>query len=396
MANPASTRWMSGPFLRLLATNSAFGFSLSTFYLLPKHLTVTYAVTPGTLGAVMGIFGLTCVLVVPWLGRAVNRIGFVRTLCLTQILIAACSFAFAGLHGVGTAMLLLRILQGLATAGYMTAAVAMVCDLAPPERLVQAMGLSGAASLIMNAIAPAVAELVGGCWGFPWAFALSGAAALLGVWCASKLPEQPRHVCTTAPLAPPARFRPVLVALAFSGAGFNVVMAFLSPLALPRGVHAVSGFFAAYTVAALGVRLFGGGIGDRLGLRQTGVVSMLLYGLAIAAMAGVQPWSLIGLGLLFGFAHGVLFPALMAMLFQGTKPSERASLAGLSNGVMSLGMLTVPVFGQIANRVGLVPVFLFTGALVSASAWSLTRGRTVRASATPAARWTRVRILPED
>ena len=57
------TRWITGPFVRLLATNMAFGFSISCFYLLPKYLTVAYGAAPGTVGAVMGIFGLTCVLV---------------------------------------------------------------------------------------------------------------------------------------------------------------------------------------------------------------------------------------------------------------------------------------------------------------------------------------------
>src|ERR1039457_3709486 len=71
-ATPASARWIAGPFIRLLATNMALGLSLFCFYLLSKRLTVTSAATPGTIGAVMGIFGLPCVLLVPWLGRAVN------------------------------------------------------------------------------------------------------------------------------------------------------------------------------------------------------------------------------------------------------------------------------------------------------------------------------------
>lgn len=370
---PVRTHWMSGPFLRLLATNMAFGFSISTFYLLPKHLTVTYAVTPGTLGAVMGVFGLTCVLVVPWLGRAVNALGLVRSLCLAQLLMAVCSFVFAGLGSVGPTMLVLRTLQGLATAGYMTAGLALVCELAPPDRLVQAMGLAGAASLVMNAIAPAAAELVGGRWGFPWAFALSGAAALWGAWLAFGLPRQARLAQVSGAFALPRCARPTLIALALCGAGFNVVMAFLSPLALPRGVHTVSGFFAAYTAAALAIRILGGGITHRLGLRQTTAVSMLLYGLIIAAVAAVGPRSLVALGLLFGLAHGLLFPALMAMLFRGTSPAERAPLAGLSNGLMNLGMMAVLGFGQLANHVGFIPVFLITGGLVSATAALLGR-----------------------
>ena len=58
----------------------------------------------------------------------------------------------------------------------------------------------------------------------------------------------------------------------------------------------------------------------------------------------------------------------MALLFQDSEPSQRAQLAGVSNGVMSLGMLTVLAFGQMANHLGLASVFLCTGALVAISA----------------------------
>jgi len=54
---PAPARWMGGPFVRLLATNMAFGFSISCFYLFPKYLTVSYSATPGAVGVVKGIYG---------------------------------------------------------------------------------------------------------------------------------------------------------------------------------------------------------------------------------------------------------------------------------------------------------------------------------------------------
>ena len=265
-------------------------------------------------------------------------------------------------------MLFLRTMQGLATAGVMTAGVAMVCELAPAHRLGQAMGLAGAASLIMNAVAPTVAEPIGARYGFQWVFAMSGLAALLGYAFPRKLPAHTREPGTTPALAIPRRARPVLLSLAMCGAGFNVVMAFLAPLAMSRGAAAVRGFFAAYTLAALAVRLLGSAWTDRISTRRTAMLGTILYGATIAAIAGVGPRSMVALGLVFGLAHGVLFPALMAQLFHDTAPSERAKLAAFSNGVMNLGMLTVLGFGQMTNHFGLVSVFLTTGTLVAASA----------------------------
>jgi MFS family permease len=374
-------RWWSGPFVRLLATNMAVGFSISCFYLLPKHLTLAYAASPGQVGAVVGVFGLMCVLVVPWLGRAVNTLGLPRTLLFAQLLLAGCAFAFASLDGIGPMMMLLRALQGLATAGVMTAGVAMVCELAPAHKLGQAMGLAGAASLIMNAIAPAVAEPVGARYGYPWVFVMSGIAAALGAMVARRLPRSAPAAESATRLALPRHAFAVLLALAVTGAGFHVVMAFLAPLALSRGIGAVGGFYVAYTAAALAMRTIGSSLSDRLGLQRSAVAGMFVYGVFIAGIAGIGPRWLIGLGLGFGLAHGMLFPALMALLFHEIPPGERARLAAFANGVLNLGMLTVLGFGQLANHAGLAVVFVLTGVLVASLALALAPGALRRPAA---------------
>lgn len=387
--DPAAPRkhWAAGAFVRLLATNMTFGFAISCFYLLPKHLTVDYAAAPSAVGAAMGIFGLTCVLVVPWLGRAVGALGLMRTVVLSQLLMAASSFGFLLAGGPGPAMLALRALQGLATAGLMTAAVALVCELAPTAKLSQAMGWSGAASLIMNALAPAVAEPIAARFGFRAVFALAGFAALLGAVIGRKLPTRVRAPARgqAAPsvFALTARARALLLALAAVGAGFYVAVAFLAPLALARGVQVVRGFFIAYTVSALAIRIMGEPLTTRLGLVRTATFGMIGYGVFIALLAGLGARSLAPLGVGFGLAHGVLFPALMALLFTDAAPDARANLAALANGVMSLGMLSVLAFGQLADHLGLPAVFVVTGVLVAATSRLVPAGPVVRIPPVP-------------
>jgi MFS family permease len=375
---PPRKRWLAGPFARLLATNMTFGFAISCFYLLPKHLTAHYAASPGTVGAVMGIFGLVAVLAVPWLGRAVTAFGLARTIVVSELVLGASCLGFAIAGGPGPAMLALRALQGLATAGMMTAAVALVCELAPAAKLGQAMGLSGAASLIMNALAPAIAEPVAARFGFEAVFVMAGFAGMLGALLARRLPAGSAAAPPAAAsvLAVPRKARAILLAMAAVGAGFYVAVAFLAPLALSRGMHAVRGFFVAYTVAALAIRLFGGPLTDRLGLARTAVVGMVVYGLFIALLAGVGTASLAPLGVGFGLAHGVLFPALMALLFVDADSTERANLAAIANGVMNVGLLSVLLFGQLANHVGLPAVFVLTGVLVAAAARLVPLART--------------------
>jgi predicted MFS family arabinose efflux permease len=76
---------------------------------------------------------------------------------------------------------------------------------------------------------------------------------------------------------------------------------------------------------------------------------------------------MVSLGFVFGLAHGALFPALMALLFKDVEPRDRTWLAGLSNGVLQLGMLSVSLFGALANHTGFELVFILVGALVAAA-----------------------------
>jgi MFS family permease len=357
-------------FVRLLATNAAFGFSVSTFYLLPKHLAVSFAATPGQIGLVSGIFSLAAILSVPFLGRVVDRLGHRQALITGFFLMAACAVAFVSVASIGPVLWTLRVLQGLAASVVFAASVALVSALAPPGKLGQAMGLSGAASLAMSAVAPAIAEPLGARYGFGYAFALAGFAALLGAMVSRGLPKLDRvKALAKTPLAMPTpEIRGVLATLVLTGAGFNVVMAFLAPFALRHGILAVRGFFISYTVAALGIRVLGGGLTDRLGLRRTATLGITLYGIVIAGIGLAGPAHLVPLGFVFGLAHGVLFPALMALLFEGVAPHQRTWRAGLSNGVLNLGMLSVSLFGALANHTGLELVFVLAGALVAASA----------------------------
>jgi predicted MFS family arabinose efflux permease len=121
-----------------------------------------------------------------------------------------------------------------------------------------------------------------------------------------------------------------------------------------------------------------GALTDRLGLKRAAFFGILVYGVFIAGIAAVGPRSLVVLGLGFGVAHGALFPALMALLFDKSQPEDRSRLAAFSNGVLNLGMLTVLGFGQLANHAGLASVFVVTGALVAASALTLAHDRLKR------------------
>jgi len=371
------SRWYATKgIVRLLVTNAMYGYSLASFFLLPKHLAVSFAATPAQIGRVTGVLSTASLLCLPILGPVLRRLGYRRASVLGFTLMGLGAAAFPLISRIGIAMLVARAIQGIAAAVVFTAGLAMSSAFAPKDKLTQTMGLVGSASLAMGAVAPAIGEPLAERFGFAPVFLLAALAAFIGAWVSLGLPEGGRE---PAPAATPARSRftalPLLASLAIVGAGYNVVMAFLAPFALQRGFPVVRGFFISYTLAALFIRLFCGMITDRFGTKRTAAGGIVIYGLVIAAIGVFGPAHRVLWGFVFGLAHGALFPALMALVFERVSASARGPLAALSNSTIHLGMMGVFAFGALAGHTGFPTVFAIVGSLVGLSAL-LVRRRT--------------------
>jgi MFS family permease len=368
-------------FVRIVGVMGAFGFSFSIFFLLPKYLALELGGSPSEIGLVMGAFGVASVLMIPVLGRITDRLGRRGALVAANAAMALAAAGFALVHGMGAEAVLLRGVQGVAWALGFSSAMALVSELAPPDRLAQAIGLSGAASLLMNAVAPAIGEPIAARLGHRPVFLLGALAAAAGVALARGLPRVVRAApsaggATGSDGAAAARGRGALFAVfGMGGLAFGALFTFLAPFALERGIHAIRPFFVAYTVAALAVRLFTSRLADRFGYRLVAVTALALYGAVVAATGLLGPGSLVATGACFGAAHGALFPAIMALLLRGTASARRPRLLGLANGAMSLGNVAVIPVGMLAERLHYPAVFVATGLVTAATAALLLRKR---------------------
>jgi MFS family permease len=369
-ARAPSDALLTPTFVRLLAVQAAIGLASSIFTLLPKVLAADYAATAREIGFVMAAFGLASLLAIPLVGRVVDGLGHARALVAASLLLAATAVGFAFVGGAGALAVALRGAQGVSWSFAFAAGMALVADLVPPARLAQGIGIFGAAALSMNAVGPALAEPLAERFGARAMFAFATLAALVGAALARRLPNATSHARrapapkTGAPAVQDSRVRGrVYVAFIVGGLCWSVLFTFIAPFALTRGVHAVRGFFVAYTVTALAVRVFGARLADRLGPARVAFASSVAYGVmvAVAGLAGPAHLVLVGGG--FGLAHGAAFPSLMALLLGDVPPSARARVLALGNGAMNLGISTVLGVGLVAERWGYPAVFVFAGFL---------------------------------
>jgi MFS family permease len=381
------SRLWTRPFINLIVVQAIFGLSYAQFILLPKLLAVTYHATARQIGVVMAAFGVASLVVIPVMAPALRRLSCRRAMVFANLLLAGSALAFTTIESAGLAAALLRGVHGIAWSLFFAAGMSLVVDVVPTTRLAQGIGLFGAAALAMSAIGPAVAEPLAARAGANAVFVFAAVIAVVGAWFCLRLPETAPAASSSrapAPAAPAsgAGGRAVVVVVFTMGSlAAAAVSTFIAPFALAHHIDVVRGFFIAYTAAALGMRIGGARFADRLGYRRMAFAGCAGYGLMVIVLGLAGPGQLVLLGAAFGVAHGVVYPALMALVIAGVPPEQRARALALTNGAINLGVAGVGVLGPIAERVGYATVFTATGLATFASALLLVRGRDARTPA---------------
>ena len=296
------------------------------------------------------------------------------------------SLGMLSVSSVGPWLYFLRILQGLGFATAFNAATVIVADLSPPARMGQAMGLLGVASLTTNAVAPALGEGIAHAWGWRPVFALAASLGAATMLCSFTLPSVSRKLALSTPSAVDSSVPGVWYAAAINGAAFGTLITFAQGFALELGAKRVAGYFVGYTVGALVVRIGLGGAVDRMGRRRVAQFALAGYGLVLLLTTQLQLPLLALFGLGFGVAHGFTYPALAALVAEGSSAVRRGRALTAFNGAFNGGAgLAMVGGGWLAREAGYRFVFALVGAitLVSVTALAAPVRRLARSLAPP-------------
>ena len=362
-------RLATRPFIDLIVAQLWFAFAYATFLLLPKLLAADYHADAGQVGFVMAAFGVLSLAASPAIGPIVRRLGSRATMIAANLVLAVSALGFLGVSGPGLFPAFLRGLQGVAWALAFGAGMTLCAAVTPPERLGQALGIFGAASLGMSAVAPVLAEPIAARWGARPTFAIAALAAAIGAYRCARLVDDDGHPVNdnARPLRRDGRFAavwarmPVYIALGTISLAGGALFTFVAPFAVARGVGDVRAFFVAYTIAALVSRFGIARVIDSRGHGPAAAGAGLIYAVAVGAMAVLGPWHLVLVGAVFGIAHGIIYPALMALVLTDVAAIDRPRLLGWANGAMNLGIVALAPLGTLIQRTGYPRTFAGVG-----------------------------------
>ncbi|MCH7812436.1 MAG: MFS transporter [Planctomycetes bacterium] len=327
-----------------------------------------------TLGWVLGISMVGALAVRLHIGRWIDRFG-----CRPTWLVGTAVFVLA----VGSlqfvrplwAIVVLRTVGNIAVAAVMTTVAVFAAAIAPPARKAESLGTIGLAGFLGMIVGPTMGD---------WVFAgpdqtmltyriffTASAVCALSAGLIIRfidLPEASGPVAKpdldAGPAAAPrsSQVRVILahwpgmvllVAVAFSSV-FTLQITFLERLAEARGFEDIKLFFLTYGPTAIVLRIVFRRLPQRLGRSRTLVGGMILQGIGVLGLVGIDTqWQLVLPAMLMGAGHCFIFPSMVDLGAQCLPPEHRGTGTSTVLGAGDLGVLIgLIVLGRVIEQVG--------------------------------------------
>jgi predicted MFS family arabinose efflux permease len=345
-------------------------------YALPLHVTGPVGSDEAGAGLAFGAFGITALLCRPLAGRLADRRGRLPLLVGGALLCALSSWLLV-LTGSLAAVVALRLLQGVAEAAFFVASFAALVDLAPEDRLGEAISYNSLGLYLGLSVGPPVGELLVRQGGFSAGWAGAGLlAGLAAVLCLAIGETRPTHHEEEDGHGRLLHLAAVPVGLGFlaslvAAGGF---IAFATLHAVEIGLESTSLGLLVYGGVVVVGRVAFATVPDRLPSLPVAAASLgvIAFGLVLAA-AWPHPVGFLAGAALMGLGVTFSTPALFAAIFATTRPSERGAASGTASAFIDLGIGLGPILlGLVARSAGIPWAFAAGAAICGAGAlWML-------------------------
>lgn len=325
-------------------------------------------------GLVIALFTISAAVSRPFSGKLSDHIGR-RKVMVIGIVVAACVCLLYPLSFSVWFFLLLRFLHGFSNGFYPTGATALITDVLPEKQRGAGMGMFGLfISLgigVGQGLSSIVADLVETQGMFFGAAIFSAIAFFLLLRVKETLPNPsaftPRMLAIRSDEIVERNVLPVAIVMFLTATCSGIVFVLTSEMAGFLGIANKGWFFLWYVISTIGVRLFTGQLSDKIGRRQTLLISVVLL-IASMVLIGLSTnvlWFTLS-AVLFGIATGTSSPTVFAWTADLSPDHRRGIGAGTMFIALELGIFAGSVMTNMlyTNDPGSVlTVFLFGAAM---------------------------------
>lgn len=368
-------RLLTRPFVLAWLANLAQGMAFTMFLHFPGFLQGLGA-DKVEIGLIVGLTAFASIAVRPSVGRAMDQRGRRPVILFGNIVNVAVLALYLTVGQLDVWLYAVRITHGFAEALLFTALFTYGADQVPASRRTEGIALFGISGMLPIALGGVLGDLVLARWDFDAFFTVVLGFGILSLLLSLPLPES--HI-PGGPGDRPKRFfatvaqRNLLplwwVTLVFSLA-LTAYFTFLKTFVIDTGTGSVGLFFSVYAITAIGLRLFGAWLPDRIGLKRVLYPALGSMALGFVALASATADGTIAVaGMLCGAGHGYAFPIVMGMVIGRAAEADRGSAMAIFTGLFDVGaLLGGPAFGAMIRFGSYSSMFL------AAAGWMLIGG----------------------
>jgi MFS family permease len=363
------------PFMLLVLGHLLQALGWSSMLLLPVyigHLGGSHT----QIGIIMAMASVGGLLFRPLAGWSLDRLGRKPTLIAGTVILSAamCLIGFA--DRIGPLIYVARFFVGVGTGTLMTGYFTFVSDFIPESRRTEGIALFGISGLAPIAINAVVDQL-----DIPFAdlnmlFPCLGVVVLTSIIALIPVPETAQGlkkdaepitlIAVTQALGSQSLRSTWLATTVFSGL-VAVYMAFVTVTAKQQGISHPAELWGAYAIGAVGVRLFGARLPDRMGPHNFVIPALTCYASACLIAANATSSTDFCLsGLIAGLGHGYCFPVLTGQVVTRIPIHLRGIGIAMFTAIWEVTSLgATPVFGWIADTYDESTMFALAAVIVT-------------------------------
>jgi MFS family permease len=288
---------------------------------------------------------------------------------------------------IGPWVYAIRILHGLAEAMLFTSMFTYAADHVPQDRTTEGLALFGVSGMLPISLGGVLGDTILARGSYDLLFVSAVGFAVLALFLSlplrddSRIPtpsnESPRGFTASLLQRDLAPLWWITTIFSIALAAFFV---FVKTFVMETGIGTVGGFFTAYTIVAIVLRVFFGWLPDRIGAKRIlfPALATLALGFIVLALADSGTDVLVA-GVLCGAGHGYTFPILFGLTVTRARAVERGSAMAIYTALFDVGILVGgPLFGVIIETGGYAAMYGTAAAIVVAGTasfalWDRTR-----------------------
>ncbi|MET9632970.1 MFS transporter [Lentzea sp. NPDC006480] len=338
-------------------------------YTLPLYVTGPLHNSKAAAGLAFGSFAVSALLLRPFAGRLTDRLGR-RPLLVGGTVLAATSLSLTSLAHDLPSVISLRLLLGVGEAAFFVAGFAALVDIAPPDRLGEALSLNSLGLYLGLAAGPPLGEVLTQL-SFPAAWLAAGALCVTAAVASLFLGETgtpatgPNTKLIHRPAIPPG------IGLCTALAACGGFLAFSALRAQQIGLENTSLPLFLYGATVVAARLVFAKVPDRVPPLKLGAIALAIIATALV-LAAVPDMLLVG-SVVLGLGVTFSTPAFFAAVFATAAPHQRGAASGTASAFIDIGLGGGPILLGLVANIEDIPLALATGGVLAAAGclWTL-------------------------